>query len=319
MGTVYLAWQESLERHVALKVLPPEVRGDPEALRRLRQEAVIAGRLRHPSIVAVHDYGWDGEIAYLVTDLVEGGTLADRLGRPLPLEEVLELLRPVAAALDYAHGQGVLHRDVKPTNILLTPDGRALLADFGLVKVVGTAQTLAGVVLGTPHYMAPEQASGGELDGRADTYALGVVAYQALTGALPFERETGLALLLAHLRDDPPPPRRLAPWLSSETEAALLAALAKSPALRPASAIEFLDRLAGKTAVRHEHSRVRGLVRSLGSAAAAVAVLTVVLTQVPSAAGRAVEASVGGTPPPAAVRAPQPAALQPTPVASPSP
>lgn len=322
MGTVYLAWQESLERHVALKILPPEVRGDPEALRRLRQEAVIAGRLRHPSIVAVHDYGWDGETAYLVTDLVEGGTLADRLGEPLPLADVLDLLRPVAAALDFAHAEGVLHRDVKPTNILLSRDGRAVLADFGLVKVVGTAQTLAGVVLGTPHYMAPEQASGGELDGRADIYALGVVAYQALTGALPFEGESGLALLLAHLRDDPPPPRRRAPWLAPETEAALLSALAKSPALRPPTALEFLERLAGAATARRTHPRIRGLVRSLGSAAAAVAVLTVVATQVPSAGGRtAVEASVGvgASPPPAAVAAPQAAVERPAPVVSPSP
>jgi serine/threonine-protein kinase len=243
MGNVYLAWSAVLRRYVALKVLLPEVRDDPEARRRFRQEAVTVAQLDHPSIVGVHDYSAAGEYAYLAADLVDGGTLADRLTGPLPLREVIELLAPVAAALDHAHAHGVLHRDVKPTNILLTRDGRPVLADFGLLKIAGSTGTAVGTVLGTPQYMAPEQANGGTVDGRADIYALGVIAYQALTGALPFEGESAVALMLAHVNVAPPPPRSVAPWLSRDVERVLLAALAKSPANRPPTAGEFLGRL----------------------------------------------------------------------------
>ena len=249
MGHVYLAWSSRLRRHVALKVLLPEVRHDPEALRRLRQEAIMVSRLAHPAILSVHDWDVDGEHAYLAADLVDGGTLEDLLGCPLPPRRVVELLGPIAAALDHAHARGILHRDVKPANILLTRDGRPVLADFGLLKMAGTTTTQTGSVLGTPHYMSPEQASGAPVDGRADVYALGVVAYQALTGSLPFERDSAIALLMAHVHEPPPPPRSIAPWLPVHIEQALLAALAKSPADRPATAGELIARLSGAGAV----------------------------------------------------------------------
>src|SRR5205085_3609862 len=136
MATVYKAYQPALDRHVAIKVLP-ETLGEDEAFRsRFELEAKTVARLRHPSIVAVHDFGTQGALAYIVTELVEGGTLADRLGTPIPLPEVVKLLAPIASALDYAHQRGVLHRDVKPSNILLAADGTPVLSDFGLAKML---------------------------------------------------------------------------------------------------------------------------------------------------------------------------------------
>jgi serine/threonine protein kinase len=274
MGHVYLAWSAPLRRHVALKVLLPEVRDDPEARRRLKQEALTVSLLSHPSIVGIHDYSVSGDRAYLAVDLVDGGTLADLLTHPLPLREVVRLLAPVAAALDHAHSRGVLHRDVKPSNILLTRDGRPVLADFGLLKVAGSTTTEVGTVIGTPHYMAPEQAAGAPIDGRADVYALGVVAYQALTGVLPFDRESAIALLMAHVHDAPPPPRSIAPWLSVDVERALLAALSKAPDERPATAGEFIRLLATSGAsAAGGWARLRAATRALAASTSAAALV----------------------------------------------
>jgi len=189
MGAVYKGYQTALGRYVAIKVLPPQTAGDPSFAERFAQEAKAIGKLRHPNIVTAFDFAHDGDIAYLVSEFIDGGTLFDQLGAPLPLEYTVQLLTPVAAALDYAHARGIVHRDIKPQNILMTHDGVAVLTDFGLAKIVGpgSGMTQAGSLMGTADYMAPELAGGAESAGpAADQYALGIIAYQMLVGRHPF-------------------------------------------------------------------------------------------------------------------------------------
>src|SRR5207249_5492828 len=234
MATVYRAYQPALDRHVAIKVLP-ETLGEDEAFRsRFEQEAKTVARLRHPSIVAVHDFGTQAGLAYIVTELVEGGTLADKLGTPIALGEVVRLLAPIASALDYAHQRGVLHRDVKPSNILLSADGAPVLSDFGLAKMLEADNQLtkASALTGTPQYMAPEQCEGAPAAPSADEYSLAVVAYEMLTGRPPFQAETPAAVILAQIQGTLPPPRQLNPALSMAVEAVLLKGLARNPADR---------------------------------------------------------------------------------------
>jgi serine/threonine protein kinase len=295
MATVYLGYHESLERPVAIKVMPAAVTGTL-ALKRLRQEAVTVAKLRHPNILGVYDYGIDRGLAYLVTDLVDGGTLEQRLVEPLDLLEVVALLAPIASALDHAHGQGVLHRDVKPGNILLRSDGTPVLADFGLVKVLAGSDnpTESNMVMGTPAYMAPEQGTGEDLTPAADVYSLAVTAYHALAGRLPFDGRTGLALLLAHMRDPVPPVREAQPHLSDKVDRALLRGLAKMPADRPGSASELVEslRVADRRRRPAPLSRptrvIRAVCRVAGSLAAAALLLAVAAGAAQSAAAHEV-------------------------------
>jgi WD40 repeat protein len=243
-GTVFQARDDTLDRVVALKVpragnLPGS---GPEGDRFLR-EARSAAQLRHPSIVTLHEVGRDGDVPYLVSDYVEGVTLADRLsaGRISP-REAARLAAEVADALHYAHEQGVVHRDVKPSNVMLTAEGRPLVMDFGLAKREAgeVTVTLDGQVLGTPAYMAPEQARGEAhtVDRRADVYSLGVVLYQLLTGELPF-RGTARMLLHQVLHDEPRPPRRLNDAVPRDLETVCLRAMAKDPGRRYPTAGEL--------------------------------------------------------------------------------
>ncbi len=173
MATVYKAYQPALERHVALKVLPEFFAEEPGFRERFHREAVAVARLRHPSILTVFDHGQQDGLAYIVTEYVDGGTLSGRLGQPLPVSEAVRLLKPVASALDYAHAHKVLHRDVKPSNVLLSGDGVPVLSDFGLARMMGSADRLtrADTVLGTPEYMSPEQCAGTEVGPRSDQYS----------------------------------------------------------------------------------------------------------------------------------------------------
>jgi serine/threonine-protein kinase len=235
MGIVYRGYDTMLQRPVAVKVLPPTFSFDQEFVARFQREAVLAANLHHPHIVTIHDVGEQAGNHYIVMELLEGETLdhwLHRYGAMTP-PQAGQLLQQLASALDYAHGRGIVHRDIKPSNIMLSPDGQVKLMDFGLVRAgEGSQLTRSGVVLGTPEYMAPEQALGESVDGCADVYALGVVLYRMLTGHVPFSRSTPYAVTYAHIHEPPPPLRTLRPDLPPAVEAVVLKALAKQPAER---------------------------------------------------------------------------------------
>jgi serine/threonine protein kinase len=236
MATVYKAYQPRLERSVAVKVLDPAfITDDSDVLARFRREAKAIAALRHPNILTVYDYGEEEGLAYIVMEYVEGGTLKDRLeGEPFEPQRAVGLSIGVGRALAFGHDQGIIHRDVKPANILLPREDWPLLADFGLVKLqqARRALTQAGMILGTPDYTSPEQALGEAADHRADIYALGVVLYEMITGRLPFEANKAFDVLLMHINEAPPKPREIVPNTPEIVEDIILKALAKSPAER---------------------------------------------------------------------------------------
>ena len=235
MATVYRAYQESLNRHVAVKVLAGQLAHDGDFRQRFEREAKAVAQLDHPNILPIYDYGEDQQrdVVYFVTQLVEGGTLSQRMGQPLPIAEAVRIASGVAQALDCAHHHGIIHRDVKPSNILLTEDGRPLLSDFGIARIVQeTHLTRTGTSLGTPQYMSPEQAKGEPLDFRADIYSLAVVLYEMLVGRPPFQADTDIAVLHQQVYEPPPPPRQLRSDIPRRLEKVILKALAKDPAKR---------------------------------------------------------------------------------------
>ncbi|MBN9523956.1 serine/threonine protein kinase [bacterium] len=258
-GVVYLARQASLGRLVALKVLRADSAADPEVRRRFRAEAEAVARVRHPNIVQIHEIGEAGGQPYLALEYVPGGTLADRLaGAPLPPAEAAGLVELLARAVHSAHLRGVVHRDLKPSNVLLAdePGGGPLVpkvTDFGLVKrldasggstaTAAAAATATGVVVGTPSYMAPEQATGAAVGPATDVYGLGAVLYEVLTGRPPFRGPTLLDTVMQVLADDPVAPRDLQPGLPRDLETVCLTCLRKSPARRYPSALALADDL----------------------------------------------------------------------------
>src|SRR5438270_1273413 len=247
MATVFKAYQPALERYVAIKVLPEFLAEDPDFRERFRREAVAIAKLRHPGILSVFDHGeFEGQ-PYIVTEFVEGGTFQQQLaGQPISVQQTLEVLQPVAAAIDYAHERGVLHRDIKPSNILITKEGAPVLADFGLARMMTSNERLTRVdaVVGTPEYMAPEQCAGKDTGPAADRYSFGVVAYEALTGHVPYEAETPAAVMLAQIQSPLPDPRVVNPAINENVERALLRMLSKDPELRFTSCSAFARALA---------------------------------------------------------------------------
>ena len=244
MASVYRAHDAALERDVALKVLPPEFLHDPSFAERFRQEARVAARLEHPQIVPVHAFGIEQGRPWMALRLITGGSLADRLRRgPLTPAEAASVLAEIAAALDYAHGRGVVHRDVKPANILLDDTGRAYLADFGIARLVegSSVATATGLVQGTPSYMAPEQAMGSKVDRLADVYALGVVAFECLTGRVPYTGDTPVAILMKHVSG--PVPEPMPGEVPDGLTPVLRRCLAKAPAARWPTAGGFAQEL----------------------------------------------------------------------------
>jgi hypothetical protein len=235
MGAVYLARDLSLDRLVAIKVLHQD-RALPPQARELRREARTAARLTHPNIVPLHGIGEVSGLPYFVMGYVAGESMGARLQREgrLGVDRAVRMLGEIAEALDYAHRQGVVHRDVKPENVMLEEgSGRALLSDFGLAKAMGVDSTMSsGHVLGTPHYMSPEQASGAPADERSDVYSLGVMAYRVLSGRLPFQSTDLRELLMKHVREAPPPLEDQAPGLPGPLVAAVHRCLAKNPVQR---------------------------------------------------------------------------------------
>jgi len=246
MAEVWEAFDEGLHRSVAVKVVRDEIAGEAEFRERFIREARLAAQLEHPRILPIYDFGTEGGVTYLVMPLLPGGSLKERISGPMPAGEAVEALAAIAAALDHAHGRGVLHRDVKPSNVLVDASGSLLLADFGLAKntAVSSELTVAGMVVGTPAYMAPEQAVGRPVDPRADQYALGIVAFELLTGRTPFRSESPFAILDKHLREAPPPPSSFVPGLPEEVDAVLARALAKQPRERFETCRQMVEALA---------------------------------------------------------------------------
>jgi serine/threonine protein kinase len=245
-GIVWLAERERDGLLVALKLLRPGVAGDETARRRFAREARAAAEVQHPHLVPVLDAGEDGGRAWLATRYVDGRSLADRLaGGPLTLPELLSVVAEVAAGLQALHERGLVHRDVKPSNIMLDVGGHAALADFGLAKgAVYSALTRPGQVLGTLAYMAPELIRGEPASPASDLYALGCVAFEGLAGAPPFAGRGVLALGLAHLQDDPPDPLAERPEVPAGVGWTVLSALAKEPGRRPTTTVAFANLLA---------------------------------------------------------------------------
>jgi serine/threonine-protein kinase len=317
MATVYLGRDTELERPVAIKLLAENLAGDDEFRRRFVREARLAARLSDPNIVSVYDAGEDDGRPYIVMEHVDGETFAELLARRgrLDPDEARELAAQAAAGLAHAHEAGLVHRDVKPQNLILRRDGTVKIADFGIARAAETTSiTVAGTVLGTAAYLAPEQAMGEEVTAAADVYSLGAVLYELLTGRPPFEFETLADLADQQRRMEVTPVRDLAPEVPPGLEDVVMRCLARNPAYRPASAAELASVLSGgeaptqplqrPTAVQAPARRALGDRRTLWLALAGVVVLDAILLAV-AFAGRG---SHSGSPPPAA---PAPAPVRP--------
>ncbi|MBN1659569.1 MAG: protein kinase [Anaerolineae bacterium] len=233
MAVVYRAYQPSLNRYVAIKVLPPQLTWDAQFVERFKREARAAAGLRHPNIVVIHDVGQEGDIHYIVMEYLEGLTLKGLIDRegPMAPQRAARIVEQVGAALDYAHQRGFVHRDIKPANIFVGEGDRVTLTDFGIAKAAAETEQLTrtGALMGTPEYMSPEQAIGEGVDQRTDLYALGVALYQMLVGQVPFRGTTPHAVLHNVIYEPPPAPRRLNPNISPAVEAVVLKAIAKQP------------------------------------------------------------------------------------------
>ena len=235
MGIVYRAYDSVLQRTIAVKVLPPQLTLDAEFVTRFQREAIASANLRHPNIVTVHDVGQENGEYFIIMEYLEGVTLEHVLatGGPMSATRTGAILNQIAGALDHAHSRGIVHRDVKPSNVMLDAQDRAVLMDFGLVRAgEGFGPTRSSMVIGTPEYMAPEQVLGQAIDRRTDIYALGVVIYEMLSGKTPFTHTTPFATAHAHAYEAPPPLRTLNSAVPKSVEAVVTKALAKDPAAR---------------------------------------------------------------------------------------
>ncbi len=246
MGLVYKSYHAQLERTGAVKVLQA-IAPDLDSTARFRREAQAIAQMRHPNILNVYDFGEYEGTPYMIVEFVPGGSLAQRM-RKAPVDQgtALKYLRGIATALDHAHALGIVHRDVKPANVLLGSDDTPILADFGLAKLLqsSSVKSMSGVTTGTPAYMAPEQVTGSQVGPPADRYSLATVAYELLTGVIPFDGEGVLELLYAHVHRDPPAPSSRKPDLGPRVDAVVLRGLAKDPAARWESCQAFVDALA---------------------------------------------------------------------------
>jgi serine/threonine-protein kinase len=244
MATVYRAVDTRLDRELALKVMHPDLATDATFVERFIREAKSVARLAHPNVVGVFDQGAQGAYVYLAMEYVEGCTLRDVLRErgALRPRAALDILEPVLAALGAAHRAGFVHRDMKPENVLIGDDGRVKVADFGLVRTVGSVTNTSGTVLGTVSYLAPEQIEYGTADTRADVYACGVVLYEMLTGTKPHAGDTPAQVLFQHLNADMPAPSALFPGLAVELDELVATATARNPDVRPHDAVELLAR-----------------------------------------------------------------------------
>ena len=232
MAAVYKAYQPAMERYVALKVLPRHFADDPQFVARFQREAKLLAQLQHPHILPVFDYGQAEGYTYIVMPFVQSGTLTGSLkGQPLSLARIRQIISQIGDALNYAHARGLIHRDVKPSNVLIDESGNCLLTDFGLARMVEDSVnlTISGTIMGTPAYMSPEQGSGQRIGPRSDVYSLGVILYEMATGRVPYTAETPVAVIFKHIQDPLPPARSLNPVLPDSVERVILKALSKTP------------------------------------------------------------------------------------------
>lgn len=262
MAVVYKARCTFLDRWVAIKILRDQYANNPEFVDRFQREARAAARLAHPNIVSIYDVGEDQGRHFIVMEYVQGENLKDYLSRrgPLTPQTVAEMGQQVAAALAHAHCRGIIHRDIKPHNLLVSPEGQVKVTDFGIARAAAASSlTETGVVLGSVHYFSPEQAQGGAVDARSDIYALGVVLYELLTGEPPFTGDSPIAIALSHLDSEPPAVAELCPYVPEDLEQAIMKAMAKDPAHRYQTAGELnraLAPAASRTRAQEEPTRV---------------------------------------------------------------
>ena len=250
MGVVYHAIDPNIGRPVAIKTIHFGGNRKPEEIERQRErlfrEARSAGMLSHPGIVTIYDVEQQGDLAYIAMEYVDGPTLDHVLSQPEPLsaERMFSILGQTAVALDYAHSKGIVHRDIKPANIMLSGDGTAKIADFGIAKIAAAENlTMTGSIVGTPHYMSPEQVQGQPVDGRSDQFSLAVIAYEMLTGEKPYTGEHLTTVVYKIVAEEPAPPHRLNPSLSTHIENVLRKGLAKKPDARYRNCQDFVDSL----------------------------------------------------------------------------
>lgn len=250
MATVYRARQKSMNRTVALKILPRHLLRDETYLQRFEREVRIVAQLEHRNIVPVHDYGEHDGQPYIAMRYMPAGSVDDLLAQgPIPVERVLSIVEQVAPALDYAHTKNVLHRDLKPSNILLDDENGAYITDFGIARLLGQDQETQGItltahgVIGTPSYMSPEQAQGQPLDGRSDVYSLGIMLFEMLTGRRPFQNETPYGVAVMQVTTPPPSPRSINPVLTLAVEQVIFTALKKKPENRYQTAVQLAEAL----------------------------------------------------------------------------
>ncbi|MBI3361993.1 MAG: serine/threonine protein kinase, partial [Chloroflexi bacterium] len=252
MAEVYKAYQPGLERYVAIKVLLPHLADSDDFIGRFRREAKAVSNLHHANIVQVFDFDLDdaNNYYYMVMEFIDGATLKDRLaglsraGQTMSIAETISFFEGLLAGVGYAHAQGMVHRDLKPANVMFDRAGRPVLTDFGIAKMVGAARyTVTGAVVGTLAYMSPEQAQGAPGDERSDIYALGIVLYEALTGQLPYDADTPLAVMLKHISEPVPVLRQFSSDFPEALEKAVFRALAKNPDDRYQSAADMWEAL----------------------------------------------------------------------------
>src|SRR3954464_6894920 len=247
MSSVYKARDRLLERNVARKVLQPHYSDDAEYVERFRREARSVAQLSHPHIVTVIDRGEDGGQQFIVFEFIDGENLKQLIGRigPLPVRRAVELALEIADALAFAHDHGLVHRDVKPQNVLLTPDGDAKVTDFGIARSLDVEEgvTQTGTVLGTSNYLSPEQASGQPVTPATDVYSLGIVLYELLTGDVPFPGENFVAVAMKHINEEPPSLLERRPDVPMRLAAAIDRALANDPGQRPPTRQAFCSEL----------------------------------------------------------------------------
>jgi serine/threonine protein kinase len=296
MAQVYRAVDRQLDRPVALKILFPELSVDKTFVERFRREAQAAANLSHPNIVPVFDWGEDDGVYFIVMEYVEGRALSAVLRDPqkLPPNQIAQIGAGVAAALAFAHRHGVIHRDVKPGNVLITPDGEVKVTDFGIARAVNTEESLTqtGAVMGTAAYFSPEQAEGKSVDARSDIYSLGVVLYEMAVGRPPFTGDSPVAVASKHVRDHPVLPRVANPAVPVALEAVIMKAMAKDPASRYASAEELradLLRFAEGRPVEAGDPSLTSVIGAVGAAGAT--------TMMAATTGRTMAVPAGGAPP----------------------